>query len=324
MEPMIQQLKRPNEATREARERAERRGPISAATSVVLHVVLAVALWQSLKVPAALERLFLTRIPVPLDTKPKEERVTFMAVRSRGVPASALPSSPSQRLAAPTREAPSPTPVAPREVPSGFVPPGRSAPAVTAPPGRDGPLVGGRGALAGTQPAFEDPRIWAAPSSPLVTAPKTAEERLDSAVVASAKRYQDSVIANAYAPNKFERGDWTVEKNGRKYGIDQNYIRLGKFSIPTPLLALLPFNRVQANPIAAEEGRRQLAMRMDIMEHAQAAMNEDEFRRAVKAIRERKERERRNQPEPAGATRRRAERPIVAPSERPPSERPPQ
>jgi hypothetical protein len=151
-----------------------------------------------------------------------------------------------------------------------------------------------------------------------VTAPKTTEERLDSAVVASVKKFQDSVTANTYTPNKFERGDWTVEKNGRKYGIDRQFIRLGKFSIPTPLLALLPFNRVQGNPIAAEEGRKQLVMRMDIMEHAQAAMNEEEFRRAVKAIRERKEREKRNLPEPAGTGRRRIERPVVAPSERPP------
>ena len=99
---------------------------------------------------------------------------------------------------------------------------------------------------------------------------------------------------------------------------DKQFIRLGKFSIPTPLLALLPFNRVQANPIAAEEGRKQLAMRMDIMEHAQAAMNEEEFRRAVKAIRERKEREKRNLPEAPGTPRRRVDRPVVAPSERPP------
>ncbi|MEP7348283.1 MAG: hypothetical protein ABI877_23660, partial [Gemmatimonadaceae bacterium] len=132
------------------------------------------------------------------------------------------------------------------------------------------------------------------------------------------KKFQDSVVANTYSPNKYERGDWTVEKNGRKYGIDKQFIRLGKFSIPTPLLALLPFNRVQANPIAAEEGRKQLVMRMDIMEHAQNAMNEEEFRRAVKAIRERKEREKRNEPEPAGSIRRRIERPVVAPSERPP------
>lgn len=209
-----------------------------------------------------------------------------------------------------------PSLVVPRAVPSG-IPPATPGPVVSTPPGPSGPLTGGKGALAGTQPSYQDPRVWVTPGA-IVTAPKTSEERLDSAVVSSVKKFQDSVAANTHTPNKFERGDWTVEKNGRKYGIDKQFIRLGKFSIPTPLLALLPFNRVQANPIAAEEGRKQLAMRMDIMEHAQAAMNEEEFRRAVKAIRERKEREKRNLPEAPGTPRRRVDRPVVAPSERPP------
>jgi len=126
------------------------------------------------------------------------------------------------------------------------------------------------------------------------------------------------VSANTYSPNKFERGDWTVEKNGKKYGIDQQYIRLGKFSIPTALLALLPFN-AQTNPTVADRNRQQMAMRMDIMEHAQMSLNEEEFRRAVKAIRERKEREHKNLPVAQGSVRKReVSGPVIAPSERPP------
>lgn len=312
---MIQQLKRPNEAVREARAREERRRPLTTLTSVVVHIVLAVVFWQALKLPAAFQRMF-SESPV-VTGKTQAERVTFVGVRSQE-PALNVPSRPASSTARPPVEPPPPPLIAPRTVPS-TLPPVSKGPAVTVPPGpTSGPLITGRGPTLGAQPSYQDPRIWGATEGAMVTAPKTNEERLDSAVIASVRKFQDSVVANTYQPNKFERGDWTVEKNGRKYGIDQQYIRLGKFSIPTPLLALLPFNRVQSNPIAAEESKKQLAMRMDIMEHAQAAMNEEEFRRAVKAIRDRKEREKRNQAEPPVAVRRRGDRTVVAPSERPP------
>jgi hypothetical protein len=92
-----------------------------------------------------------------------------------------------------------------------------------------------------------------------------------------------------------ERGDWTVDGKGGKYGIEtkdnKTYIRLGKVSIPAAALALLPFNR-QANPITGERERRYNAMHAEIQQQAQRAMNYDEFRNAAKAIRERKDRER--------------------------------
>ena len=103
--------------------------------------------------------------------------------------------------------------------------------------------------------------------------------------------YRDSVATYAIVPNKFERGDWTVGKDGNKYGIDKQFIRLGKFSIPTALLGLLPMNQ-QGNPIAYEREKRLAMMRSEILEQAAQAMNEEDFRRAVKAIRERKEKER--------------------------------
>jgi len=130
--------------------------------------------------------------------------------------------------------------------------------------------------------------------------------------VATMRRHIDSVAATAYSPNKFERGDWTFEKNGQKYGIDQQFIRLGRFQIPTALLALLPLNRMQANPIAMERDRNAAYMRADIMYHAQAAMNEEQFRKAVLAIRDRKERERRQRTSPTSPG------PISSPGERPP------
>lgn len=119
----------------------------------------------------------------------------------------------------------------------------------------------------------------------------TGDAKLDSAITARVLAYRDSVATYMVEPNKFERGDWTVGKDGNKYGIDKQFIRLGKFSIPTALLGLLPMNQ-QGNPVAYEREKRLEIMRTEILAQAAQAMNEEDFRRAVKAIRERREKER--------------------------------
>jgi hypothetical protein len=117
---------------------------------------------------------------------------------------------------------------------------------------------------------------------------------MDSVVASQIEFARDSIAASTYTPNKFERGDWTYEKNGKRYGIDQSAIRLGKVSIPTALLALLPFNQ-QGNPIAAERERTLASLRQQIEFQSARALNEEEFRKAVKSLRERRERERAQQ-----------------------------
>jgi hypothetical protein len=145
------------------------------------------------------------------------------------------------------------------------------------------------------QPTYVDPRVWISDVQ-LEPAPKSDEQRMDSAVVARIKAYNDSLLVSRYEPNKFERGDWTVDGRGGKYGIDPHFIRLGKFSIPTALLSLLPIN---AAPSAAARELQQnpaLALhRAEIPFQAQRAVTHEEFRRAVKQLRERKEREKREQ-----------------------------
>jgi hypothetical protein len=176
-----------------------------------------------------------------------------------------------------------------------------------------GPLAGGVGPTRGAQPALADPRVWS--NDPAFRyAPKTEEERLDSALATSIRRKQDSIAVNSYTPNKFERGDWTIEKDGRKWGVDQQYIHLGRFSLPTALLALLPFNRAAGgDPVQ----QRALAFqRSDLLYHAQVAITEQEFRDAVRAIRERKERERKAGPRAVVA--KHDKNAIVSPGERPP------
>ena len=80
------------------------------------------------------------------------------------------------------------------------------------------------------------------------------------------------------------------ERDGKKYGIDPQYIHLGKFSIPTALLGLLPLN-AQANPVLAERYKASAQLNSDIRSQAQRGMNEADFKKAVRSIRERKERE---------------------------------
>jgi hypothetical protein len=149
-----------------------------------------------------------------------------------------------------------------------------------------GPLVGGGGPARGIRPSYDDPRLWPAPGD-IVSAPKTPTQRLDSVIADLIKPYNDSL---AIASGRRQPGDWTFEKDGKKYGIDPRYIHLGKFSIPTAILGMLPIN-IQANPILAERNKVSNQLHSDIMSQAQRGMNEADFRKAVKSIRERKERE---------------------------------
>lgn len=291
------------------RRRAERPKGSATAASIALHGVLLVFLAYALQVPAALTRI----LSGPEPEQAPQERLRFVTVAPRPSASAGTPSrAPAARpVAQPEAEAPPPL-VAPREVPTSLPPPSSDTTARPTTPALTGPIAGGTGPSRGALPTYSDPRVWVEDPA-LVYAPKTDVERLDSALVTSLARYRDSLAENTYVPNKFERGDWTVEKNGQKWGIDQQAIRLGKFSIPTALLALLPLNRMQGNPIANERARNQAWMREDILYHAQAAMNEEEFRRAVRAIRDRKERERR-----AMERNPRSPGPIVSPGERPP------
>jgi hypothetical protein len=85
-------------------------------------------------------------------------------------------------------------------------------------------------------------------------------------------------------------GDWTkTTEDGKKYGWDPQGIHFGNFTLPNALLALLPFNNMQANPTF--NSRNEQAIRFDVMYHGQMAITEDQFRDAVRRIRERKEKE---------------------------------
>lgn len=174
---------------------------------------------------------------------------------------------------------------APSAIPQGIPAPDPDAPA-TADAG-NGPLVGGGGPVKGVQPRYSDPRLWQEPTQ-IVSPPKSVAETIDALIVEGIKPYNDSL---ARVAERRDPTDWTLEKGGYKWGIDKRAIRLGPVSIPTALLALLPLN-LQGNPIQMDRDRTYAAMHRDISWHAQQGVNEADFAKAVRSIRERKERER--------------------------------
>ena len=147
--------------------------------------------------------------------------------------------------------------------------------------------VDGSGYATGLVPRQPDPRIALQPGG-LMRTPRTVAQDVDSIVDLAVGIYVDSL---ATAARERKPGDWTVGKDGDKWGVDQNNIYLGKYKLPSALLALLPLNKSGGgSPI---EARTTAYIHRDIMENAQRAISEDEFRAAVKRIRERKEREKR-------------------------------
>jgi hypothetical protein len=150
-----------------------------------------------------------------------------------------------------------------------------------------GPVVGVGGPAQGARPEYHDPRVWV-PPAPMLAPRKTTEEAVDSVLAARVQAHNDTLALGA---GRRQPGDWTFEHNGKKYGVDPKYIRLGPISIPTAVLAFLPLN-VTANPILGENERTLTARHDDIMFQAQRSLNEDEFRDAVKHLRQRKEKER--------------------------------
>ncbi len=175
--------------------------------------------------------------------------------------------------------------VAPVSVPTTI--PAPSGPVTKATEEGTGPLVGTGGPTRGVRPQYSDPRVWE-PPGPVVSVPKTVKQTIDSLIADAIAPYNDSVAA---AAQRRDPTDWTIEKGGYKWGIDRKAIRLGPVSIPTALLAMLPLN-IQGNPTTIQRDRAFASMNADINWHARQAINEADFMKAVRSIRERKERER--------------------------------
>jgi hypothetical protein len=148
--------------------------------------------------------------------------------------------------------------------------------------------VGGSGFATGLVPRQPDARIALQPGV-MIRTPRTVAEDVDRIVDLAVGVYVDSMAETA---KQRKPGDWTFKgKDGQVWGVDQNNIYLGKYRLPSAVLALLPLNK--GNGGSPIEARSAAFIRRDVLENAQRAVSEDEFRAAVKRIRERKEREKR-------------------------------
>lgn len=246
--------------------------------SIVIHAFVIVAL-AMITFHYPIESL----LGVPHGEVVKPEKIRFIV----------LPKGPAEPIgnganpkAAPPKGAPAPL-RAPDRIPVGLPP--IAPPSQGAASGRAGGTGGApTGVATGVEPRLPDPRIALEPGT-FTPIPLTRAQAIDTLVKAIFRAYGDSV-AVAEGQKGRDPTDWTIKKGDQTWGIDPKYIHLGKFSIPTAVLAALPLKG--GNGMSPVDIRSQQFIRQDIMQHAQDAITEDEFRAAVKRIRERKEKER--------------------------------
>ena len=284
-------MKLQREQPRLSIEKKEKRSPSSLLLSVVIHLVVIIIL-ATITFHYPIGQL----IGLARHHEQTPERIQYIVLPkgeptgngSRTEAAGPAPKGAPAPLRAPT--------VVPTDVPPTPAP-DESQGAIS---GKEGGTGGARAGVAtGVEPAQPDPRLPLT-SPPFEPIPKTPAERVDSAVKAAFGIYYDSAKYAAEHPERAP-GDWTVtDKDGHKWGWDPKGIRLGKFTIPNVLLAALPLDRV-GNGRSPVEQRAAAWMRQDILDHAQASVSEDEFRAAVRRIRERKEKERREKERAATA-----------------------
>ena len=278
--------------------RGETRSPRAIAIAVGLHVAVGAVLIQALT--------FGHGIPDWLDFGDKEgaveERLTYVTPeapapvvpRTRTAPQPTAPAPASPAAAGPLSAQPLPPApaAAPRDTGSG------------APPGNNG--VGAIDPnVRGVRPNYSDERVWRGPvgsgGGGTGVASGDRADKLDSIMAGVLTAAADSLDSLARASGRYGRapGDWTkTDKNGNKWGWDQQGIRLGKVMIPNALLGLLPLNAataasMSANPTAMAREARLAAGRADIQRMSERGMGEAEFKRIVKEMDKRRDAERR-------------------------------
>lgn len=143
------------------------------------------------------------------------------------------------------------------------------------------------------RPMIGEGKLWVAP---LPFAPKELAQRLtrshyelvDSAVTDIVQHYLDSLLTTP-APYDMKPPSWTTKIAGKTFGIDQNYIYLGGLKIPSAILALLPLPAM--NNMDLRYSQRLNDIRADLQYASARAQNMEDFKRVIRELRERRERE---------------------------------
>jgi hypothetical protein len=172
--------------------------------------------------------------------------------------------------------------------------------------GRDTVTVAARGSRSGRGvrgvenyvPQLGDGRMWVDPvTGQVTTAPR--DIRLDSVVAVRMRQLADSIEQNPVPDvnaDPYVSKPWTFRVNGKTYGIDSKGIHLGDLTIPTAVLAFL--STPQGNIDQARANQAYMAMRADMLRAAARAQTMEDFRQAVRELRERKEKEHQQQHPP--------------------------
>jgi hypothetical protein len=254
----------------------------SVAISVAIHVV----------VIAALATITFHNPHTGIFDKPepiKAVPVRYVTLRPHGTGA-----APKSARAAPSVSIPNAV-----SIPVGIPAPAR----VPAAPAPSGIAIGGGGSTGiagrdpgigiGIRPGIPDGRLATNPMSVPVQ-PLTEGQKAERALSAIYQQYLDSARAEMNNPKRAP-GDWSWGgKDGDKWGWDANGIHVGGITIPNVVLAALPLN--MGPTMSPVDARRESFIRQDIQLHANM-MSEDEFKAAVRRVRERVDRERRERME---------------------------
>jgi hypothetical protein len=227
------------------------------------------------------------------------ERIQYVAVQPRmaKIPGNGASEAPPKR--APEKAAPPAQLLPPSAIPSvlpPIPPPSVSVGAIS------GTATGSGGAPVGAATGVEltvpDARIELRPRT--LRMPLTTAARNDSAVKAIFLAYREASI-EAEAHRGRSPRDWTFERGGQKYGLDSQWVYLGKFKLPSAILAALPFNTGGVDGQRIRDARTAAFIQNDIYTHSQG-LSEDDFRAAVRRIRERKDKERKEAEERSKAS----------------------
>lgn len=133
---------------------------------------------------------------------------------------------------------------------------------------------------------FGDGRLWVSPLSSQELdlthrLKKGYAEQADSAVRVMIQAYLDSMaIQLARGPKP---PTWVGEVGGRKFGVDSRFVYVAGLKIPTFLLALLPFPAGGNQSLAFDRSGQ---MYDDLRRAAVRSANLEEFKSAIKALRE--------------------------------------
>lgn len=136
-----------------------------------------------------------------------------------------------------------------------------------------------------------DGRLWVRPLPlpPRALADRlepTNLEKIDSVVTVIVQRYLDS-IASEPGADQVPLPDWTTEVGGAKFGLDSRNIYIAGLRIPSVVLALLPIPATGNQSRALDKSGAWIAE--DLRRAARRAVDLDDFKQAIRELRERKQ-----------------------------------